>query len=691
MFFKPNRYFFCIFLLQFAFYTPIFAQASSKNATPSSPSTSPISDTIKKIFNKGLAAITDLNFRSNHIGKRYLIPVDLMAQIETPNVTANGSVQSVQPGKANAMRQNYQSASFRNVMTSGLRVDSDVTVNPACKDIGSQMQWLYTYYVFPLNCERETCDPIDEVPDCVVAAKKVLDAADNFTLYVKALKAAWTDSIRIETCPFYNWQKTDENGSDYCKASSGLFTARQAWKDQVSIIKPALEKVATDEIVCTGSTGARNEYCDNNPIRSSASDAISGIKEADMLASKQSSSFWNKGSTCYIRVPESRNCPDWLRLNWGVITGSVKPILKPVLEKLVKGYIVYAALEGKRVEKKESKPSRYSIVNLLRPYGYSMQSQIDAATSFINILANASQLPTVLVPGDEPVSSNNNQGPVSSPCQATGTIAGAGNVFYALGKKIGGSGSTVDCPFLPQKGQRVHARKTAKNRLSLDSFSFNQNMRTLAAGQTLLLSNFYDAIVRRIINPGGSFDSQLHTMNNFIRPDWRTTSVSSGPLDQTVEPVVLLPKWLQDSKSNNASTEMGNGEAWRKTMRSASPADVQREILFALADMLGVVYQSQLLEERLLITMSFQGLQAMSGSGLMDQTRFYQDAVVQDVYTFATGTTAPQNSQGGKLNSPSAANKSSTRSGVSTKSSAKSMANKYSDKINSTTTSSSGS
>jgi hypothetical protein len=611
--------------------TPLASDSKKQQPStqPAAQKLQPVSAKLTTLYNKSISLFSYLNF-TNDPAYKYLIPVNLNSLLE------DTLVEQIQGWN--------QATSLKNTLTIGLSFEKSTEKDSRCRDIGTEMQWLYTYYLYPLNCNRfETncaastffdSDP----PECIAKAKQALDQNTKFISYLNALKTASVDAIRIKTCPFQYWEEADETGSPTkCKAANAWFTAAQVKKD-MDIIYPALQTAQTDSIVCT-------ENCQLNPLRNNIVSMVT--QSIKTIAIMNQGVYWsgdNSGAACYTKKSNGQKCATWLKTKWVDMTGIVDN-QQEILEKLVKGYIVHFTLLGEQASTVETAPSQYSIINLLRPYGYDKEEQISAATKYISILGNASQLPDIIVPSADPLES-------SVYYHLGHQYGGDYSVHYAAPGDLGlhdfGSTNIASAP-TGSEYSMAKSRLAASARLRTGILAFNQNMRSLATGQTIMLASFYNTIMRRSLNPATIKKNNTLTFGgegHYIRPDWRTTSKEPATLRESKEinPEQTALRFnntkIFSSKSyTDFANNMADGPAWREAINKATPSVVEKETLYALTDLLGIAYQSQLLEERLLIILSMKGLQSMSGSGLLSETNFFKDAVINDVYTFATGST----------------------------------------------------
>jgi hypothetical protein len=557
-------------------------------------------DGLGGMFNKALAAITDLSFRSDQ-AYSLLVPNDINFLISAPQVVV---------GSRQHARHISQAESMQRAMTTGIGFVQVTNPEPMCVDVGSKMQGIYNYYVFPLN----THDQNNPAPTCLnqselVSLNATLD--QKFTTYVSALKTIWTDELRVASCPFNDWKAAYEGSTIKCHADDAWVTAYMSWKD-LDKVKETLQAALHDQKICSNN-------CNKNTLYKRISLTINQIENLNKMSFPMGSD-----GKCYIA--SNTFCANWLKNNWLTLTAPLSDA-EELLNKIVKGYIASVQYVTGSASSDELD---YSIDNLLNPNGYKTNAALMSAKKLVQIAGNSTLLPSIILPSSSPVSYD-----------ATSNTCSIKNMFYADGGQAGGDFSVhspkantlVSCGLLTRKGASVSDRISIRNEAYQDMLmytkGFQKNMRTLLSGQTLLLSNFYDAIARRVHAPyvsGNQVFSSNTSTGKFLRPDWRSSN--SNPTTS-----------INQDSGQSSNPQPGDGAAWRALIKEAPPSVVKRETLFVLADIISALYQTELIEERVLLTTSYAALQGMSGSGLVQNVRFYKKEIAKDIYRSATGST----------------------------------------------------
>lgn len=629
------------FLRFFVFLLVLFQGSQIVASAPSSLSSG--------LFNKVVAVLTDLSFRQDQ-AYDFLIPNEIMSEVNGPEIEINSRQRA---------RSIYQTAALQHAMTTGIVFYQTPSDQLACLDSAAEMQALYNHYVFPLD-QAQPKEILSSSASCLVdiepQVQNKISSLSHQQPLTALLKSIWIDSLRAASCSFETWTKADnaERGGE-CQANDAYKLGKKILEDELAV----------------------SDFFENLPPSYGLGESMQGmIAQLSSLkglldaypAGVQTSSGEN---VCFISSDSSSSaCPLWVKNNWLSITnplGETLLFLKEIMQS------VLASIDYHAVENTRSIEKRYSIEELLNPNGYEKAKDRQNAVDLVTVLANAAQLPSILLPDVKPVSYDSVPGRCSNK-----------NIFYYSGGQIGGDYSVHDTS--GQQGKPICAAltfsqqskiNTRRTKVYMDmiekSEKFKKNMRTLVAGQTFLLSNFYDAISRRSSNPYLYHDLSVHSSaekekakadsalySYFIRPDWRTVGIpfrassddSSRAFQtfgggQAITADQAAIKRVQagvptkvSARGSAAPPRVGDGLAWRAAMETAAPSVIQRETLFTIADIIAAMYQTQEIQEKKLLTYSFQALQFLSGSSLVSSGHRYKDRMNQALGRYVTGSPA---------------------------------------------------
>jgi hypothetical protein len=139
-----------------------------------------------------------------------------------------------------------------------------------------------------------------------------------------------------------------------------------------------------------------------------------------------------------------------------------------------------------------------------------------------------------------------------------------------------------------------------------------------------------------------------------ITPDWRTNSCGAIG-DNTKRTNLVSPVSNPGCSSLPYNTDypnipnmigvssiktyhIGQGKLWRSNVLKESPADLDREILESITEIIHLMYKIQLNKERILIATSTFGLSQLSAAGINVVTQNQKKSLLDNFLTFSMGT-----------------------------------------------------
>lgn len=154
------------------------------------------------------------------------------------------------------------------------------------------------------------------------------------------------------------------------------------------------------------------------------------------------------------------------------------------------------------------------------------------------------------------------------------------------------------------------------NFMNTDAFKqYQLSIRSITASRSLGLSNFNDLIAERSPIETSSPNDSLRTLSKAIglQPTYHGTFYNP-----------TLKKYVYASPlqiSNYTANRRVNSSQWYSAMATASPATVQRETLYVLAEIESQMHQAHLDRERLLATLTAMQMASSDTGQLMLQTQ----------------------------------------------------------------------
>ncbi len=148
---------------------------------------------------------------------------------------------------------------------------------------------------------------------------------------------------------------------------------------------------------------------------------------------------------------------------------------------------------------------------------------------------------------------------------------------------------------------------------------YQLSVRSLLASRSVALSNMNQLMVERTpiktTQPNAGLASLSETIG--VKPSVIYKKDPNNPSEKTKYYVYASPLQI----SNYIANHRANSKQWYQDMAKASPATVQRETLYVLAEMESQMQRQHIDSERLLATLTAMQLEASAGNALALQTK----------------------------------------------------------------------